>query len=536
MKIRTALAAGASMLLAGGLSAALGVPAYAADGIDVAAKVTGSMMSVEAEGKWFRVDFSNVGSTASGDTTVRYDFSGLDSSRVVADTSIYDGACDISGKIVTCHWVGFLPGESTFDFVYLKNVGKETGSAGSFSVSFTTPGDTDHSNDTTTAAVEQVIGGWVDLVSMASDLVGGYSNGKVVPLKPGEQAPLGWAVSNEGDATVQGIKFTITLPAYASFDSVYDICEINIAETEYAVCTDPDVVLAPGEAYLPEQPVLVSASGMFYDGPAALPGGLVSVNALKQVSEVPTGKQAEPADGFKVAEDLTEAQIEARIADLIEDLVPNAEQAAEADPGDNDAAFAMHVGAPPTVDQAITVSQGIGRVGDTVKIFVKVTNVGKASSGPQFYIKTPAGTSFVAPAVKPGVGNCIDRSGEGPAWEYTGETQLACGFESELQPGRTLTRELLVHIDSAPIGNDGLAEVITLVGKDGNPKNDTAKVIIKIGTPPAGGNNGGNGGGLPVTGDNTALIAGIGGGVVALGAVLFLVARRRKVSTEEIAA
>jgi LPXTG-motif cell wall-anchored protein len=49
--------------------------------------------------------------------------------------------------------------------------------------------------------------------------------------------------------------------------------------------------------------------------------------------------------------------------------------------------------------------------------------------------------------------------------------------------------------------------------------------VIVAGT----GGEGGGGGSLPVTGAQAGLIGGIGAVVVALGAVLFFVARRRKV-------
>ncbi|WP_144127796.1 hypothetical protein [Catellatospora sichuanensis] len=531
MKIRTALAAGASMLLAGGLSAALAAPAHAADGIDLGVTVTGSRMSADAEGKWFRVDMFNVGTVESGDARITYDFSGLNSSLVRADLSIYDETfCDV-GAVVSCDLVGFAPGERYTDWIYLQNVGGMTGSAGRISVLLTTPGEVDGMNNEVLKTVELVPGG-VDLVPVANDLVDGYTPaGKVIPIKPGQSAPLAWAIGNEGDAIVHGVDFTITLPPHVRFGEVYDICEVSEQETEVLTCSDPDVVIPPGGVYSPQGALVVTVDDSYAGGPIALRGGLVSAKAIEQVATAPAGEQ--PADGFEVAADLTDAQLDELIEELIKDLVANAEQASEVDEGDNDARFSAHVGAPLAVDQAISVTQGIGRVGDTVKIKVAVSNIGKASTRPMFYIKVPSGTSFVAPAVKPGVGSCIDRGGEGPVWEYTGETELACGFEPELQPGRTLTRELLVHIDSATIGNNGFAEVVTTVGKDGNPKNDIAKVIIKIGTPPAGGNNGGNGGGLPVTGTNVGLIAGIGGAVVVAGAVLFLMTRRRKIAADE---
>ncbi|MFC7246331.1 LPXTG cell wall anchor domain-containing protein [Catellatospora aurea] len=535
MKIRTALAAGASMLLAGGLSAVLGTPAHAAAGVDLAVNVPGSKIAADAEFKAFRVDLSNAGTVASGNTLVTYDFSGLNSSLVAADLVFLEEiGCDITGQVAKCAMVGFAPGESYTDAVFLENVGKKAGAAGSFSVSFTASGDVDSANNKVTVPV-QVVDNGADLMSYAFDLVAGYTDaGKIIPVKPGSVAPLAWGIWNNGDRYVHGVDFTITVPPFVGFDNAYSICEMDESMTVLH-CSDPDAVIPPGGAYEPESLLSLYVHENFVGGPAALRGGLVSAKALKTSVEEPTTGDLKPADGFEVAEGLTEAQFEQRVEDQLQGAVPNADEAGDVDPADDDASFAVHAAAPIAVDQAISVTPAYGKVGDVVKINVKVSNVGKVSTGPSFQIKAPAGTSFVAPEQAPEVGTCRADGQEEP-WQYTGATELGCGFESELQAGRSMTRELLVRIDAEPIGTDGLAKVMTSRGKDSNPKNDTAKVIIKIGTPPAGGNNGGNGGGLPVTGDNTALIAGVGGAVVVLGAVLFLVARRRKVVADDVRA
>jgi hypothetical protein len=62
--------------------------------------------------------------------------------------------------------------------------------------------------------------------------------------------------------------------------------------------------------------------------------------------------------------------------------------------------------------------------------------------------------------------------------------------------------------------------------KDANPSDNTDEFAVHVGALPA---TGGGGGGLPVTGAKVGLIGGIGGGVLAVGAVLFVMARRRRV-------
>ncbi|MEU5727009.1 hypothetical protein ABZ783_35065 [Micromonospora sp. NPDC047738] len=68
--------------------------------------------------------------------------------------------------------------------------------------------------------------------------------------------------------------------------------------------------------------------------------------------------------------------------------------------------------------------------------------------------------------------------------------------------------------------------------RDANPADNTAEFRVHVGAAGGSGSDGdgsgGSGGGLPVTGVQAGLIGGIGAGVVALGAVLFLVTRRRR--------
>jgi hypothetical protein len=70
----------------------------------------------------------------------------------------------------------------------------------------------------------------------------------------------------------------------------------------------------------------------------------------------------------------------------------------------------------------------------------------------------------------------------------------------------------------------GLRAVSAEEVKDANPSDNTDEFAVHVGAP-----TGGGGGGLPVTGVQVGLIGGIGGGVLAVGAVLFVMTRRRRV-------
>lgn len=66
--------------------------------------------------------------------------------------------------------------------------------------------------------------------------------------------------------------------------------------------------------------------------------------------------------------------------------------------------------------------------------------------------------------------------------------------------------------------------------KDANPDDNTAEFSVHVGAPAASGpGDGGAGGGLPITGSRAGLIGGIGAGVLAAGAAMFLISRRRRV-------
>ncbi|MGK5738134.1 hypothetical protein [Micromonospora sp. URMC 103] len=85
----------------------------------------------------------------------------------------------------------------------------------------------------------------------------------------------------------------------------------------------------------------------------------------------------------------------------------------------------------------------------------------------------------------------------------------------------------------------GLKALSTEDVRDANPADNTAEFRVHVGAAGSSGNgsdgggsdrggSAGSGGGLPVTGVQAGLIGGIGAGIVALGAVLFLITRRRR--------
>ncbi len=173
-----------------------------------------------------------------------------------------------------------------------------------------------------------------------------------------------------------------------------------------------------------------------------------------------------------------------------------------------------------------------GDVGSTVPLTVGFVNNGPAafngggSSGlsVQATVTLPKGvTATEAPDT------CVDPDND--EWEpgKPGARVYSCYLPEPLGKGAKAEFEFEVRIDRA---GSQTGEVKLRTGnedadiKDLNPANDTAKILVNA----AGGAGGGDGDDptLPITGDSTTLVAGIGGLLLAAGAAGFVVARRRR--------
>jgi LPXTG-motif cell wall-anchored protein len=191
--------------------------------------------------------------------------------------------------------------------------------------------------------------------------------------------------------------------------------------------------------------------------------------------------------------------------------------------GDNYADFAFW-SKKNTLDVAVTAPAVRGAVGETVDLTYEVVNKGPSDGGgPSVVITAPSGTVLL------------------PAeWCYTDGTEhaslpesakLRCNFESEFPTvasgGGRIKATVRLKIKSAP-GTDGtiVARSVAVGSTESAPGNNTARIVVTTG------GSGGAGGGLPVTGASTGTLAGAGATVLALGAVLFVLARRRRVVLE----
>jgi hypothetical protein len=112
-------------------------------------------------------------------------------------------------------------------------------------------------------------------------------------------------------------------------------------------------------------------------------------------------------------------------------------------------------------------------------------------------------------------------------FEHIGEpgfTQYRCSVD-DILVNETIPFEFTLRIDRVVEDAKGSiranAPIFEDENPDTNPANDSASIILNP--------SGGGGGGLPITGANIAAVSGVGTGLLAVGLVAFVAARRRRV-------
>jgi LPXTG-motif cell wall-anchored protein len=207
---------------------------------------------------------------------------------------------------------------------------------------------------------------------------------------------------------------------------------------------------------------------------------------------------------------------------------------ADTDPTNNWSSLQVTVTGKNGVDLAAVGDTVTGKAGDVVKVTVGVGNNGPAtldfgrSGSPvtKVDVAIPNGTTAVA---VPNVCQPRKADGEGD-WEKSGEPghrSYRCYPDTFLPVGEQQTFEFELRIDKVIVDAAGSVTInakCTCGGgldADLDPSNDVAKLLVNPG-------EGGGGGGLPVTGAATGIVAGVGGLLLAAGAVGFVLARRRR--------
>ncbi|MET8120963.1 LPXTG cell wall anchor domain-containing protein [Micromonospora sp. NPDC005291] len=152
-------------------------------------------------------------------------------------------------------------------------------------------------------------------------------------------------------------------------------------------------------------------------------------------------------------------------------------------------------------------------------------------------VTVPTGTTAVEVPLE-----CAPRTGNDAEWQEAGTPGAAeyrCYPGPFAPAGEELTGEFKLRIDKVIANASGAVKVNVPCECEGGfyadlkPANDIAKILVNAATGQGGGQDGGgegggDGGGLPVTGQSTGLIAGLGALLLAAGVGGYLVTKRRR--------
>jgi hypothetical protein len=360
-------------------------------------------------------------------------------------------------------------------------------------------------------------------------------------VHPGQRifAPLGFV--NAGNRAANGITLTVMVRnGLKPFD--YDGCDYAPLGTGTMVTCRFDDVVEPGDAL---QWVTIDKDG------TKTPGFGIDV-AADAYGETRFMYSVNPGSGDAFATKLRSRRAGSGKHITLSRVMRPRRAATEIASGDNGATTFYRV--VNTYDLAATGATATGKAGDTVKVQVGLRNNGPASLDPD---RSIAGTTVAAFTfnVPPGVTvtalnhGCmpVNSQGQGGSLGEPGAPRYACETATHIAPNTTFVVTFELKINAVIPNATGTVTVdqIEHPSPDTKPGNDKATVVINpTSTGGAGGGAGGGSGtgagagagtagsagnGLPVTGPQAAVLA--AGGVVLLlaGAVLYRVARRRRV-------
>ncbi|MFJ6196780.1 LPXTG cell wall anchor domain-containing protein [Micromonospora sp. NPDC092111] len=194
----------------------------------------------------------------------------------------------------------------------------------------------------------------------------------------------------------------------------------------------------------------------------------------------------------------------------------------------------LTVGGDNTADVTADGASVTGKVGDKVEVRVGWTNLGPATvevwrlTGPFVTVEIPKGTEAVEVSEECAPYDKNDEDSWNP-WENGGEPgadHYGCLAAGDPEAGVSGSYPFTLRIDK--LDGETSGKVVTDLDGDPNTANDQAALVVKPGAAGSGGGGGGDDGTLPITGQSVALIAGVGGLLVAAGVAGFVVTRRRR--------
>ncbi|NES13320.1 MULTISPECIES: cell wall anchor protein [Micromonospora] len=313
-----------ALLAAGGLTA-VAAPAHAADQADLQLIPLSYQLAKgvkEAKAKPFKFQVDNTtGTVDAKDVRVTVETKGLKDKKVGV---LVPAGCDTDGTRFSC-LLGDLAAGTTEDFgiPLFSTGGKGAGGTLVVTISAATA-DPDLENNTVEHDITVTKPGY-DLTSWVQDVYADVTvdadeagESGLRPVKPGETAPLDWAVYNDGSRKATGLAYGIFLPAGVSFAELPEGCaEQVLGGLAQAYCEDSGVVLRPGEYYTADVRVKVGAEvtepvlrpGFFFaeglDAVAGVPAEQPQVASKAQRKTFSEADDGDNAAQFDVFVDLT---------------------------------------------------------------------------------------------------------------------------------------------------------------------------------------------------------------------------------------
>ncbi|MEU4714597.1 LPXTG cell wall anchor domain-containing protein [Micromonospora purpureochromogenes] len=444
-----------------------------------------------------------------GHTTLDIDFSGISDFAVLEQPGEGWGwACETSAQAVHCE-TEFA--EDDGPWLGIQVTGKDNatpGQKGQLEYAITSGGRTIKATSTVTVAEG------VDLQTDPEASVSGA---------PGSRVGTPAIVRNGGDTTTHGAVLLVHgdyLYRYAGNFS-------NCRPTDFmgALCTfDED--LEPGKTYRLSEETPFQLHEDARTGASLLATNVWWTKDDWELVSRDWPQEAEPGSGAKLR--LVE-QTGAK------SLTPQT----DTDSMNNWTEISVNVTGDNPADLSATGATASGKKGEVVQVRPGFTNLGPAlleyQDKPVFRVTVPEGTTAVEVS-----GECQPYTSDSEwdpwngKWGEPGAREYAC-WVSETPKGVDYSYEFGLRIDK--VTPDASGAVSLKLAGDPNGKNDSAKIIINPTNAGGGdggngdgdgGNGGGDGGTLPITGENTALVAGIGGLLLAAGVGGYVVARRRR--------
>jgi uncharacterized repeat protein (TIGR01451 family) len=450
-------------------------PAFAEDTLgakaDLSVHVPGPQVAVGADEKTIRVDVTNHGPGDVKHGKVSFSTADVPDS-VTVDLPTGPG-CEKQVTKLVCDLDELRAGghdSSLAVFLKQNKPDLDAGPVGTLTVSVSSElTDPDASNNTETVQLE-LIDPAVNLTTFGTDIT----------LDPGASALLPFTILNQGSLGSANTDVSIKLPDFVTFTGDLTGCDVS-GHNSAVVCHYPGLA-AGGHLVNEGLDVKLAADA---PGPVALTGGSIGATGQSVNNPPPLAVQAHatrPTKTFSTNKPVPPLTSK------------------DASPGDGMFNFTVFTTANPA-DLAVTATAASGHVGDVVSVTVTVKNNGPATAtDAAVTITAPSGTTIV--------------DGLGCTPVTAGKVVKCTG---KLANGESDSGTFKFKIDSATVGSDGEASITSSL-KDPDLTNNKAAIKITVLS-----------NGLPVTGTQVGLIGGSGVAAIAVGWVLFLAARRRRV-------